>query len=309
MTTKTHIRIGSRGSKLALTQSRSVLAEITRLHPDLKLELVEITTAGDKNRTLSLQRFGGEGIFVKELEEALLRGWIDMAVHSLKDMPTILPDGLRLAAVAGRVDPRDVLVSRSGSLSELPQGAKIGTGSPRRVVQLLAARPDLEIFGLRGNIDTRLRRVSAPDGLDGIVMAAAALIRLGMEDRITEYLPERTFVPAVGQGALGIEIRDDDETVAEILAPVNDPTAWHEVIAERSFLKALGGGCTAPIAALGRLNGAPLTLYGMASNRVGDSILRAEVSGSAADPKGVGNLLAGKMFGLGVRELLSQEGK
>jgi hydroxymethylbilane synthase len=299
MNLKGHVKIGSRGSKLALVQSRSVVANLSRIYPHLKFELTEVSTTGDRSWEIPLDKLGSEGVFVKDLEEALLKGRIDLAVHSLKDMPTFIPEGLRLAAVTERGDPRDVLVSRSGKLSELPKGSKIGTGSPRRAVQLLAQRPDLQIYGLRGNIETRLRKVSPLTELDGIITAAAALIRLGMEDRVTEHLPPETFVPAVGQGALGIEIRSSDTVIAEIVAPLNDELAWQEVTAERVFLKSLGGGCRAPIAAFGRANGGILHLRGMVSDSRGTRLLHAEVEGNASASEQIGNELARKMVDMG----------
>ncbi|PIU56105.1 MAG: hydroxymethylbilane synthase [Chloroflexi bacterium CG07_land_8_20_14_0_80_51_10] len=304
MISREHIVIGSRGSKLALVQSRFVLAELSKIHPDQRFELLEISTAGDRNWEIPLEGLGGAGVFVKELEDALLRGEIDLAVHSLKDMLTTLPEGLRLAAVPERVDPRDVLVSRSGMLAEIPAGAKIGTGSQRRAIQIRAQRPDIEICGLRGNIETRIKRVS-PEGLDGIIMAAAALIRLGMEDRITEYLPPETFVPAVGQGALGVEIRADDTHTAEIVAPLNHEPTRQAVTAERQFLKAMGGGCRAPIAASGTIADGSLSLSGMVASPDGSEILSAEVAGVLSAPEEAGDRLAQEMIGLGANDLLA----
>lgn len=308
MRSRDHIVIGSRGSRLALFQSRFVLAELSRIHPEQRFELIEISTTGDLNRDISLEELGGEGVFVKELEDALLQGTIDLAVHSLKDMLTTLPKGLRLAAVLERVDPRDVLISRSGKLAELPAGAKIGTGSERRAVQLRARRPDIELCGLRGNIDTRLKRV-APEGLDGIIMASAALTRLEMEDRITEYLSPTTFVPAVGQGALGIEIRDDDEFLVDLVSPLNHDPTHRAVIAERQFLKAMGGGCRAPIAALGAVRDGTLNLHGIVASPGGREILRAEVAGALSAPEEAGNRLAHEMIGLGATSLIQKAGR
>jgi hydroxymethylbilane synthase len=243
------IAIGTRGSKLAVIQAEELLAKLREVFPELEADLVKIKTRGDRYSTTALEEFAGQGIFVKELEKALLDRRIDLAVHSLKDLPTEIPDGLMLAAVPVRLDPRDVLVSTCGRLCELTPGSKIGTGSPRRAVQLLALRPDLRVCGIRGNIDTRLRKVSAGE-FDGVIVAAAAMIRLGWEERITEYLPVDYFTPAVGQGALGIEIRSEDKEIRTLVSKINDETAWQAVTAERTFLQALGGGCRAPIAAL-----------------------------------------------------------
>lgn len=305
MNSTRHVRIGSRSSKLALVQSRYVMDKLSSAHPNLQFELVKISTTGDRNREISLERLGGEGVFVKELEEALLAGRIDMAVHSLKDMPTVIPEELLLAAVTERADPRDVLISSSGKLSELPNGAKIGTGSSRRSFQVLAQRPDLQICGLRGNIDTRLKKVSSGE-FDGIIMAAAALIRLEMEDRITEYLPPETFIPAVGQGALGIEIRDSDSTIAELAASLNHEQTCQEATAERAFLKSMGGGCRSPIAALGKVKNGVLKLCGMVADSKGTQILRAEVEGMASTPEIIGNELARRMFDMGAARLIGK---
>ena len=300
------IFVGSRRSRLATLQSRSVIAILRELHPDLEFDLIEITTSGDRNKKTSLEILGGEGVFVKELEEALLQRKIDMAVHSAKDMPTDIPEGLRLAAVTERVDPRDVIISRSGKLAELSQGAKIGTGSQRRAVQITAQRPDIQICGLRGNIDTRIRNVSS-GRLDAIILAAAALIRLRMTGRITEYLSPEDFVPAVGQGALGIEIRADDTQIAEIAAPLNHVPTWQSVVAERAFLRTLGGGCRAPICALGTVDNGMLRLSGMVANPDGSAILRDRCEGTATEPEKVGTRLAQKMIETGAISLIGME--
>jgi len=300
------IRIGSRGSKLALLQSRSVMDRLKALHPHLEFEIATITTTGDRNRKSSLEELGGVGVFVKELEEALLGGRIDLAVHSLKDMLTAIPEGLELAAVPERADPRDALVSPYGPLTALPKGAAVGTGSQRRAFQLLSLRPDLEVRGLRGNIDTRLRKLSAGQ-YDGIIMAAAALIRLGWEDRISQYLPPDAFVPAVGQGALGIEIRSQDRRLAELVAPLNHEPTREAVTAERAFLRAMGGGCRAPIAALGTAAKGTLRLHGMVASPNGSKIIRAEVEGNVSAGEVVGQALARKMMDLGAASLLASK--
>ncbi len=301
------IIVGSRGSKLATIQAEGVLAKLQGLNPELEFSLATIVTRGDRERKVPLERMAGVGVFVKELEEALLERKIDLAVHSLKDMPTETPEGFRLAVVTERVDPRDVLVSSLGRLAELPPGARIGTGSPRRAVQLLAQRPDVETRPLRGNIDTRLRKAASAE-LDGVLLAAAALIRLGMESMITEYLPTDIFVPAVGQGALGIEIRADDAQMGELVAPLNHEPSWLRVTAERAFLKSLGGGCRAPIAALGTLRNNTLHLRGMVADPVRGDILRAEMEGSAMAAEGAGYRLAKQMMELGAASLIERVG-
>ncbi len=302
------IAIGTRGSRLAMIQAEKLLARLREIFPGLKAGLVKIKTRGDRYDTAALDEFAGQGIFVKELEKALLDRRIDLAVHSLKDLPTEIPDGLMLAAVTVRLDPRDVLVSRCGKLAELAPGSKIGTGSPRRSVQLLALRPDLKVCNIRGNIDTRLRKVS--DGeFDGVIVAAAAMIRLGCEDRITEYLPVAHFTPAVGQGALGIEIRSEDKEVLTLLSKINDKKTWQAVTAERTFLKMLGGGCRAPIAALGTVSAGTLKLTGMVAGSDSGRILRAAEEGRASVPEQIGELLAHKMVEMGALALITATGE
>jgi len=297
------LRIGSRGSKLAVLQAESVRNQLLVNNADVECEMVTIATTGDRNTAVSLDQLGGDGVFVKEIEEALLGNEIDIAVHSLKDMLTTLPEGLILAAVPLRVDPRDVLISPYGKLEDLPPGARIGTGSIRRVVQLRAIRPDLEISNLRGNIDTRIRKAFSGE-FDGIVMAAAALLRLDMEDRITEYLPVTDFVPAVGQGALGIEIRCEDDWLMKMIKPLNDQPSWQSITAERAFLRALGGGCRAPIAALGIIEHGILKINGIVANTAGDRIMRDGIEGNPGDPDATGKSLASKMIDLGADELI-----
>ena len=302
---KKRLRIGSRGSKLAVIQAESIRDQLALLNPKIDFEMVTVSTTGDQNTTVSLEQLGGEGVFVKELEDALLREEIDIAVHSLKDMLSTIPEGLRLAAVPQRVDPRDIIISKIGKLEELPNGSKIGTGSQRRAVQILALRPDLEICGLRGNIDTRIKKAFS-DGLDGIIMAAAALIRLEMQGKITEYLSSEDFIPAVGQGALGVEIRADDADTYEIVVPLNHELTWQSVVAERAFLRALGGGCRAPIAALGTVEDGTLRLNGIVSDPEGNKILRASVEGSTLNPEEIGEELASKMIKLGAAFLIEK---
>jgi hydroxymethylbilane synthase len=245
----------------------------------------------------------GVGVFVKELEAALLDGRIDLAVHSLKDLPTEIPEGLCLAAVAERLDPRDILASRSGRLAELAPGSRIGTGSIRRTVQLVAYRPDLEVRSVRGNVDTRLRKVASGE-LDGVILAATAMLRLGWEDRITEYLPLEHFLPPAGQGALGIEIRANDEEIGGLVSRLNHQPTWQSVVAERTFLSALGGGCRAPIATLGTVKGNTLKLRGMVSDASGQKILSASAEGKVTTPEQLGIQLAGKMLKMGAAKFM-----
>lgn len=297
------IVVGSRGSKLAIIQSELVMSELAKSHPHVQFELLTITTTGDRRKHAPLAQLGGEGVFVKELEDALSARKVDLAVHSLKDMPTETPGEFRLAAVTERGDPRDALVSSSGKLADLPPGARVGTGSQRRAVQLLARRPDLDVRPLRGNVDTRLSKVSSGE-LDAIVLAAAGLIRLGLESMITEYLPPQAFVPAVGQGALGIEIRAGDDETAELVGHVNHEATWLGVTSERAFLESLGGGCRVPIGALATVEDARLHLMGMVASPTGGEILHAEVEGNPLAPQEAGTQLAQKMMGMGAASLL-----
>ena len=304
---KDRIVVGSRGSKLALLQAQDVVDQLKTANPRLHFELKAIKTAGDIDRKTSLQVQGGKGIFVKEIEEALLRYDIDIAVHSLKDMPTEIASGLRLATVTQRLDPRDVFVSARGvRLSKLPPGSRIGTGSQRRAVQLMNCRQDSVATDMRGNIDTRLRKCFCGE-VDGIMLAAAALIRMKLDDRITEYLPADTFVPAVGQGALGIEIRDNDSAMNELVAQLNHKQSWLAVTAERAFLKALGGGCREPIAALGIVKGSSLELRGMVANSATHEAMYADVRGSAASSEQLGVKLARGMMRMGADVLLGRQ--
>ena len=301
------VTIGSRGSRLAVLQAESVLARLKQANPDVKFSLSKITTGGDRQKTVPLHRISGYGVFVKEVQEALLDGRIDLAVHSLKDLPVQIPHRLSLAAVTERLDPRDVLVSLGSKLNELAPDSAVGTGSPRRTAQLLACRSDLKVQGIRGNIDTRLRKVSNGE-VDAVIVAAAAMIRLGWEDRITEYLPLDLFLPAVGQGALGIEIRADDREMLTLVQPLNHEPTWQSVVAERTFLHALGGGCRAPIAALGTISGGALMLQGMVISASGSRILRATEGGSAIAPQQVGTRLAQRMLEMGASQFIMEAG-
>jgi hydroxymethylbilane synthase len=302
------IAIGTRGSKLAVIQAEELQTRLNQVFPELKSSLVKIKTAGDRYRATALDEFSEQGIFVKELEKALLDRRIDLAVHSLKDLPTEIPDGLMLAAVLARLDPGDVFISRYGKFADLAPSSKIGTGSRRRAIQLLALRPDLQTCDIRGNIETRLRKMK--DGeFDGVIVAAAAMKRLGWEDKITEYLPEEYFTPAVGQGALGIEIRSEDKEMATLVSKINDKPTWQAVTAERIFLQALGGGCRAPIAALGTISDDVLKLTGMVAGVSASHILRATEQGSAVEPEQIGKRLARKMVESGALSLIAAGGE
>jgi len=297
------LTIGSRGSRLALLQARSVMDKIGSLDKQCNIDLCKIVTSGDKDRRTQLDRLGAAA-FVKELEEALLDGRIDIAVHSMKDVPTELPEGLCLAAVSEREDPRDTLVAKCG-LMELDEGSIIATGSLRRSVQLASMRPGLKTCGIRGNVDTRLRKVAEGEA-DGLIMAAAALHRLGWRDRITEYLPLEHFLPAVGQGAIVIEARSGDRDMIDLVSQLNDLPSWQAVAAERAFLHALGGGCRAPIAALGTVSAGRLKLEGMVAGINSSRILRYSIEGNALESEAAGRSLAQKLLDMGASGLIEE---
>jgi len=301
---KKHITVGARGSRLGQIQARSVVAELTGLYPDIELVITGITTRGDRQKSVPLTQMSGDGVFVKEVQEALIEGRIDLAVHSLKDLPVETPRELLLAAVTARLDPRDVLVTRGVKLDELPVGSVIGTGSPRRAAQLLAYRDDLKVKGIRGNIDTRLRKVSTGE-VDGIIMAAAALIRLDWEDRITEYLPSEHFLPQAGQGALGIEVRADDQEMKDLVQSLNHELTWQSVVAERFFLEAMGGGCATAVTSQGMVNGDILNLRGMAVGS--DGILYASEEGSILALEKVARRLAQRLLEMGAGQPTDKE--
>ena len=299
--------VGTRASQLALTQTELVAHDLRSIHSGLEIAIEKITTRGDQDPKASLTQIGGQGIFVKELEEALLAGTIDMAVHSLKDVPTEVSSGLQLVAFPQRVDARDVLVSKSGQgLMDLPGGAMIGTGSRRRAVQLRACRPDLQVSEIRGNVDTRLRKTFEGE-FDGILLAAAALIRMGWQDRITERLPFDNFLPAVSQGILGIQIRAGDREIAKVASVLNHEPTSQSALAERAFLRRLGGGCRAPIAALGMVEEGGLVLEGMAASEDGSQILRDREEGSADAAEEVGKRLAERILERGASKFLTPD--
>jgi len=300
---RTSIIIGSRGSKLALIQTNSVATRLKEVNPHLEVSIRTIITAGDRDRHTQLDQMG-TAVFVKELETALLKNRIDIAVHSLKDVPTELHEDLCLLAATERLDPRDVLISDSGRLDELAPGSRIGTGSLRRAVQLTRYRPDLEVCSIRGNVDTRVRKVSSGE-VEGVIVAAAAMSRLGQEDRITEYLPLEHFLPATGQGALVVESRLGDKEVTELVSPINHIPTWQSVTAERTFLSALGGGCRFPIAALATIDGDALTLEGMVTDVSGKKILHAREEGIVVSPEEVGVRLAQRMLDMGASEFIA----
>ncbi len=297
------IRLGSRGSKLALWQAEFIQSEVSR-RTGRPVEIVRIKTTGDMILDVPLARVGGKGLFVKEIEEALLSGRIDLAVHSMKDVPTDLPAGLEIVAITRREDPRDAFLSaRYKRFEDLPQGAKLGTSSLRRQTQLMAVRPDLQVESLRGNLDTRIRKMEEGQ-YDAIVLAAAGLRRLGWEKKITHYIPENVSLPAIGQGALGIEIRSDDGATREAVAFLSDRDTAFAVRAERGFLKRLEGGCQVPIAAHGRTNGDAIVLDGLVGRPDGSRVIRGSRTGTVSDPESLGVGLAEDLLARGAREIL-----
>ena len=295
--------VGTRGSRLALRQTEIVLESLRSAHHEMPFEVRTVRTAGDRSRA-SLGRIGGRGVFIIELERALLGGEIDIAVHSLKDLPSRETPGLAIAAVARREDPRDAVVSRNGlTLADLPSGAVVGTGSPRRAAQLLALRPDLRIADIRGNVDTRIRKMQ--DGeYDAVVLAAAALARLGWLDQATELLSLDVMLPAVGQGALAVQVRTDDAETAEVVRAAEHPETRVAVAAERAFERRLGGGCQDAIAALGEVQGSCLRLRGLVADRGGDHLLRDEIEGPSGEAEAFGIRLAEQLIQQGAVQLL-----
>ena len=300
------LKLGTRGSPLALCQAGLVSEELSRRWPDLDIVIVPIKTSGDKFLDVVLSQVGGKGLFVKEIEEALLDGRIDLAVHSLKDLPAELAPGLCEGAVMRREDPLDALVARNGvRFTDLPHGARVGTSSLRRQVQFLHCRPDLQIVSLRGNVQTRLSKLETLN-LEAVVLAAAGLIRLGLQDRITERLQPDLCLPAIGQGALVIEIREDDRHTAERVETLNHHETRQATTAERAFLRRLGGSCVTPIAAFGQLEGETLALTGMVAGLDGKRLLRQTVRGNASVPEQVGRTLAEALLEVGAGEIIQE---
>jgi hydroxymethylbilane synthase len=300
------LRIATRQSQLALWQAEHVAALLRRAHPGIAVALLPMSTKGDRILDRSLAAIGGKGLFIKELEAALEDRRADMAVHSMKDVPGDLPAGLLIAAVLPRVDARDALISAGArALEDLPLGARLGTSSLRRQAQLLAARPDLAIEALRGNVDTRLKRLEAGE-LDAIVLACAGLIRLGLESRISARLDPKISLPAVSQGVIGIECRADDLKSRAVLQALNDTATRSAIDAERAFARRLGGSCQSPIAAYARIAQDRLTLEGLVAEPDGSRILRDTISGSAANPEILGVELAERVLAAGAGELLQR---
>jgi len=300
------LRIGTRGSQLALYQANWVKEQLVETHPDLNVMLIKIKTTGDKIQDAPLAKIGGKGLFVKEIEEALIHRRIDLAVHSIKDVPTEFPGGLHLSAITKREDPRDVFISRDGKiLRDLPQKAKIGTSSLRRQAQLLHFRNDLELLPLRGNLETRLKKLKTMN-LDGIVLALAGMKRLGLEERITEIIPTEISLPAIGQGALGIETRQDDQEAEGKIQFLNHKDSWIAVSAERAFLKKLEGGCQVPIAAYAQIFGTSLQVEGLVGTIDGKRLIRHHIVGPIEKAESLGIELAEILFEKGAKEILDE---
>ncbi|MBI3610973.1 MAG: hydroxymethylbilane synthase [Nitrospirae bacterium] len=299
--------IGTRGSSLALCQANMIKDELETAFSDLEVQLKKIKTTGDKITDVPLAKVGGKGLFVKEIEEALLRNEISLAVHSMKDVPTFLPEGLHLAAITQREDPRDVVITRNGKrFLDLPRGARIGTSSLRRQSQIKHLRPDFEIVPLRGNLDTRIKKLGK-EGLDAVVLAAAGVRRMGWEGRITEYLDPEICLPAIGQGALGLECRVADDRVNEMLKRCNHPVTSRCVRAERALLTRLEGGCQVPIAAHAQIRDEErLVLEGLVASIDGRRVIRDGITGDPEQPEALGRDLAERLLTQGADAILRE---
>jgi len=299
------LRIATRKSQLALWQAEYVRDQLLRHHPDLQVELIKMSTQGDKILDTPLAKVGGKGLFVKELEAGMLSGEADIAVHSMKDVPVELPEGLHLPVICPREDPRDAFVSNTyATFESLPKGARLGTSSLRRQCQLSALRPDLKVLDLRGNVNTRLQKLD--DGeYDAIILAAAGLKRLEMAERITEFLDPGLSLPAIGQGAVGIECRMDDERINSLIAPLNDPDTHIRVKAERAMNHRLQGGCQVPIAGYAELNKGMLFMRGLVGQTDGSVILRGEIAGKPEDAEELGLVLAEDLLDRGADTILA----
>jgi hydroxymethylbilane synthase len=303
---KKQLRIGTRGSALALAQATLVQNQIQDHHSQITVELEIIKTTGDKIQDVPLAKIGGKGLFTKEIEMAILAGEVDLGVHSMKDVPTEVPNGLVIGITTIREDPRDAFISRKyQSLREIPRGGRIGTGSLRRQAQLMHLRPDLEIVPLRGNVDTRLRKL-VEENLDAVILATAGLRRLGRAAEITAIIPETEMLPAIGQGALGLEYRQDDAETRNLLEFLDHPETKVAVAAERAFLARLEGGCQVPIAAKGSLKNGELILEGLIGDLTGTRIYREQVAGPPEAAEHLGRELAQRLLQLGGAQILSE---
>lgn len=297
-------KIGTRGSALALCQTNWVKSKLERLFAYCNFQVVRIRTYGDKVSDIPLGQIGSEGIFVKHIEASLLNGEIDLAVHSMKDVPTVVPDGLAVGAIPERADPADVLISKHNlDLSHLPLGARVGTGSLRRRAQLLHERSELDMVDIRGNVDTRLAKLRSGE-LDAIVLASAGVKRLGYESSVTQRIPYSICLPAVGQGALCIEVRSEAKEIRDIVKNIHHPESAAAVRAERAFLRELGGGCRVPIAALGTVESGMLKLEGLVADRDGRRIIRTNTTGELREAECIGERLAACLINMGAKSIL-----
>jgi hydroxymethylbilane synthase len=304
--TKRHLIIATRESPLALRQAVLIQEELQKHHPHLAVELLGMTTQADKRLDMSLIEMGGKGVFVKELEEALLDGRADIAVHSMKDVPMELPPGLCIPVMSQRAEPRDAFVSNQyHSLSDLPSGAVVGTSSLRRQTQLRAWRSDLNFQSIRGNVQTRLKRLDEGH-FDALILAAAGLIRVHLAERIRQYLSIEQSLPAAGQGALGVECREDDARILELLAPINHPLTYDCVRAERALCRKLNGGCKVPIAAYAQIHHERLSLEGLVANQAGTRILRVQHAGHPTQAEDIGMRAAEELLQQGAEKILKE---
>lgn len=300
------IIIGTRDSALALWQTDWVLSALKEAHPQLTFTIKKIKTKGDKLLDVALAKIGDKGLFTKELEVAMLQGETDMAVHSMKDLPTQLPEGLSIGAILARAEPGDVMLSSHGyTLDTLPEGAKVGTSSLRRRAQLLYHRPDLRIEDLRGNVGTRIAKMEK-ENFDAIILAAAGVKRLGYDHLVTQRIPYDVCLPAVGQGAIGVEIRQNDQEMLALLQKIADPETTAAVIAERAFLRTLEGGCQIPIGALAQVENGKLVLRGLVANLAGTKVVTGMHAGSIEEPEKLGQELALRLLSEGAAEILNQ---
>ena len=301
------LRIGTRASQLALWQANWVKSELEKRYPDLEVTLTKIKTQGDKILDVPLAMVGGKGLFTKELQEAMLRGETDISVHSMKDVPTLFPEGLALRCITAREDVRDIVILRSGIATwrDLPQGARIGTSALRRKAQLLHLRPDLQMVDIRGNVETRIRKLTE-DNLDAVILAAAGMHRLGFDSQIGEYLPVDVSIPAIGQGALGIESRIDDAATNALIDFFNHAETDWAVRGERAFLRRLEGGCQVPIACHGTVAGGTLTLTGLVADCDGVQCLKKSVSGPVAKCEQLGASLGDDLLIMGAGKILNE---
>ena len=303
---KKKIRVGSRDSVLAMWQTQFVIEQLQQVTDAYEFEIISLKTKGDKILDVSLAKIGDKGLFTKELEVGLLQGEIDFAVHSMKDMPTVLPEGLQISSLLKRHNPADVLISdKYQSFAELPQGAKVGTSSLRRKAQLLHARPDLDIHDLRGNLQTRMRKMQE-ENFDGIILAAAGVERLDWHDKITEELSYDICLPAVSQGVIGVETRVDDSEIIALVQLVHDVQTANCVTAERALLKSLEGGCQIPIGAYAQLKDDMVLLQGLVGSLDGKTIIRDEISGPAAQSEQLGQQLAQRLSEQGGQAILEE---